>query len=58
MDGVSATAPDKESGLLAAKASARRRVRVWEAAGVLIIAVLILLFTGIRWWRYIPWTAR
>jgi hypothetical protein len=29
-----------------------------EARGVLIIAVLILILTLVRYWRHIPWGAR
>jgi len=29
-----------------------------EATGLLVIAVLLLVLTIIRYWRYIPWSAR
>ena len=29
-----------------------------EATGLLIVAILILILTLIRYWRYIPWMAR
>jgi hypothetical protein len=29
-----------------------------EATGLLIMAVLLLVLTIIRYWRYIPWSAR
>jgi hypothetical protein len=29
-----------------------------EATGLLVIAVVLLVLTIIRYWRYIPWSAR
>jgi hypothetical protein len=29
-----------------------------EATGLLLMAVLLLILTIIRYWRYIPWNAR
>jgi hypothetical protein len=29
-----------------------------EATGILVIAILLLILTLIRYWRYIPWSAR
>jgi hypothetical protein len=29
-----------------------------EASGLLLMAVLLLILTIIRYWRYIPWSAR
>jgi hypothetical protein len=29
-----------------------------EATGLLLMAVLLLILTLIRYWRYIPWNAR
>jgi hypothetical protein len=29
-----------------------------EAAGLLIMAILLLVLTVIRYWRFIPWSAR
>ena len=29
-----------------------------EATGLLVMAVLLLILTIIRYWRYIPWGAR
>jgi hypothetical protein len=29
-----------------------------EATGLLFMAVLLLILTIIRYWRYIPWSAR
>ncbi|MGO8984059.1 MAG: hypothetical protein ACLPHI_18005 [Terriglobales bacterium] len=29
-----------------------------EATGLLLMAVLLLILTVIRYWRYIPWSAR
>lgn len=29
-----------------------------EASGLLVIAILLLILTLIRYWQYIPWSAR
>ncbi len=29
-----------------------------EATGLLLMAILLLILTIIRYWRYIPWSAR
>jgi len=29
-----------------------------EATGLLLMAAILLIFTIIRYWRYIPWSAR
>jgi len=29
-----------------------------EATGIVVIAILLLILTLIRYWRYIPWSAR
>jgi len=29
-----------------------------EATGLILMAVVLLVFTIIRYWRYIPWRAR
>jgi hypothetical protein len=34
------------------------RVYTLEATGLIIIAVLVLILTVIRYWRHIPWGAR
>jgi len=34
------------------------QVYTLEATGLLVIAVLILVLTLIRYWHYIPWSAR
>jgi hypothetical protein len=39
-------------------ANARARIQKLQAAGLLIIAVLVLLLTLIRYWHNIPWSAR
>jgi hypothetical protein len=36
----------------------RHSVYAAEATGLLLIAVLLLLLTVIRYWHYIPWSAR
>jgi hypothetical protein len=38
--------------------SAKLRVRKLEAIGIVLIALLILLVTLIRYGRHIPWSAR
>jgi hypothetical protein len=39
-------------------ANPRARIQKLQAAGLLIIAVLVLLLTLIRYWHNIPWSAR
>jgi len=36
----------------------RRAIYVAESTGLLILALLLLVFTVLRYWRYIPWSAR
>jgi hypothetical protein len=36
----------------------RHSIYAAEATGLLLIAVLLLVLTIIRYWRYIPWSAR
>jgi hypothetical protein len=36
----------------------RHSVYAAEATGLLLMAVLLLVLTIIRYWRYIPWSAR
>jgi hypothetical protein len=36
----------------------RHSIYAAEATGLLVIAVLLLILTIIRYWRYIPWNAR
>jgi hypothetical protein len=36
----------------------RHSIYAAEATGLLLIAVLLLILTIIRYWRYIPWSAR
>ena len=36
----------------------RHSIYAAEAAGLLLIAVLLLILTIIRYWRNIPWSAR
>jgi hypothetical protein len=36
----------------------RRAIYAAESTGLLILAVLLLVFTVIRYWRDIPWSAR
>jgi len=36
----------------------RHSIYAAEASGLLVIAVLLLVLTIIRYWRYIPWSAR
>jgi hypothetical protein len=38
--------------------AARARMHKLQATGLLIIAVLVLLLTLIRYWHNIPWSAR
>jgi hypothetical protein len=36
----------------------RHSIYAAEATGLLLVAVLLLILTIIRYWRYIPWSAR
>jgi hypothetical protein len=36
----------------------RHSIYAAEATGLLVMAVLLLVLTIIRYWRYIPWSAR
>jgi hypothetical protein len=36
----------------------RHTIYAAEATGLLLMAVLLLILTLIRYWRYIPWSAR
>ena len=36
----------------------RHSIYAAEATGLLVIAVVLLVLTIIRYWRYIPWSAR
>jgi len=36
----------------------RHAIYAAEATGLLVMAVLLLILTIIRYWRYIPWGAR
>jgi len=36
----------------------RHSIYAAEATGLLLMAVLLLILTIIRYWRYIPWNAR
>jgi len=36
----------------------RHSIYAAEATGLLFMAVLLLILTVIRYWRYIPWSAR
>ena len=34
------------------------RIETLEATGIVVIAVLILVLTLVRYWHHIPWNAR
>ena len=53
---VNPTAPPKPAS--DNKHQHRHSVYAAEATGLLVIAVLLLVLTIIRYWRYIPWSAR
>ena len=36
----------------------KRSIHRLEATGILVIAILLLILTLVRYWRYIPWGAR
>jgi hypothetical protein len=54
--GVNAPVPPKSAS--DDKHQHRHSVYAAEATGLLLIAVLLLILTIIRYWRYIPWSAR
>jgi hypothetical protein len=47
-----------KTGPILAKERPAARVRKLEAKGLLVVVVLILLYTVIRYWHNIPWSAR
>jgi len=36
----------------------RHAIYAAEASGLLLMAVVLLILTILRYWRYIPWSAR
>jgi hypothetical protein len=42
----------------AEQAPPKSRILTLEATGVLIVAVLVLILTLVRYWHHIPWSAR
>lgn len=53
-----AAAPKRQLDPVAAEHHRTPQVCTLEATGLLIIAVLILILTLIRYWHNIPWSAR
>ena len=45
--------PDRDPG-----PNAKLSIHRLEATGILVIAILLLILTLVRYWRYIPWGAR
>jgi hypothetical protein len=54
--GVNAPVPPKPAA--DNKHQHRHSIYAAEATGLLLMAVLLLVLTIIRYWRYIPWSAR
>jgi len=55
---VSATQPKRQPSDRAPEPHAKLSIHHLEATGILVIAILLLILTLIRYWRYIPWSAR
>lgn len=53
-----AASPQRQLEARAPERDAKTRIYSLEATGVLIIAVLILIVTLVRYWHHIPWGAR
>ncbi len=53
---VNSPAPPKPAA--DSKHQHRHSIYAAEATGLLVMAVLLLVLTIIRYWRYIPWSAR
>jgi hypothetical protein len=49
--------PVTPKSALADKHQHRHSIYAAEATGLLLMAVLLLILTIIRYWRYIPWNA-
>ena len=45
--------PDRDPG-----PHAKLSIHRLEATGILVIAILLLILTLVRYWRHIPWGAR
>ncbi len=59
--GVNAPVPQKppeDSEHTDSKHHHHHAIYAAEATGLLLMAVLLLILTIIRYWRYIPWSAR
>jgi len=55
---VSATQPKRQPPDRAHDPHTKLSIHRLEATGILVIAILLLILTLIRYWRYIPWSAR
>ncbi|OLB22173.1 MAG: hypothetical protein DMG84_15505 [Acidobacteria bacterium] len=55
---VPATQPKRQLPDPAPETHSRRSIHSLEATGILVIAILLLILTLVRYWRYIPWGAR
>ena len=51
-------APTPPKPVADSKHEHHRSIYAAEATGLLLMAVLLLILTIIRYWRYIPWSAR
>jgi hypothetical protein len=67
LHGATASIPDYNVGVRPASPRSERlpqerphksHIYSLEAAGILIIGALVLIFTLARYWHYIPWGAR
>lgn len=55
---VPAAGPERQPSPKPSERHPVPEVYTLETTGLLIIAVLILILTLIRYWHYIPWSAR
>lgn len=58
MELVPATNPPRQPDLPSAQRHHKPHIYSVETAGLLIIALMILVLTLIRYWHYINWSAR
>ena len=54
---VSKPVPDREHQEDKHRHQRHHSIYAAEATGLLLMAVLLLILTLIRYWRYIPWSA-
>jgi hypothetical protein len=55
---VPATQPKRQPSDHDPESHTKLSIHRLEATGILVIAILLLILTLIRYWRHIPWGAR